>query len=59
MDYRTILKKYMRHVGEQEGIYFLPDEVTDPENTLTPGERQVLREVARELNNRGVDHDHQ
>lgn len=47
MDYRELLKKYMAHVVESEGVHFL--HVGRPEVDMTAEEWEELRQISREL----------
>ncbi len=48
IDYRTLLKKYIHHVGESEGVDFIGcGRVKD--GNFTQDEEGVLFELAREL----------
>lgn len=45
VDYRVLLKKYIDHVGQEEGTAFLDDEWL---NTLPVDEAAALREIDAE-----------
>ena len=47
MDYRELLKKYIRHVGEMEGIDFL-GERWRPSDHITDEEWKTLNELSEE-----------
>lgn len=52
IDYRILLKNYMRHVGNCEGNFFVPfDKDNDilVYNDLTKDEIQKLQEIEKEL----------
>lgn len=49
LDYRLLLKKYMNHVGEQEGTYFTGNSLRF-NTTLTPEEFKELKLLADEVN---------
>ncbi len=55
IDYRELLKKYMRHIKEEEGITFLNSLNTGPNNSwsddvlFTPQEVEELRKVEKEI----------
>lgn len=51
IDYRDLLKKYIRHVGQSEGSTFLGDQNvrrSDQWDQLTPGEQEELERLDRE-----------
>lgn len=45
MDYRLLLKKYMRHVVEEEGTTFVGQGMSSTWGMLTAEEQTALREV--------------
>lgn len=56
IDYRLLLVKYMQHVGEIEGVTFIPDGPCDPSThyrhlcRFTAEEIDMLRELDKETN---------
>lgn len=49
MNYQQLLKKYMKHVGEEEGIHFVPT-VYDKE--FSEEERLELDKISKEIYDR-------
>lgn len=52
MDFRELLKKYMAHVGEEEGTFFLPAAGAIPsgiQNAFTAEEAAELQKISTEL----------
>ena len=51
MDYRELLKKYMLHVGEQEGITFLDSMHNQPSGFVefSKEEQNELRKIENEI----------
>lgn len=46
MDYRALLAKYMNHVCEEEGIYFMPRE---HDKEFSAEERAELAKIRKEI----------
>jgi len=49
MNYRELLKKYMNHVGHEEGVYFIPEPNTFDFDKIEIEELETIRaEIEKE-----------
>lgn len=51
MDYRELLKKYINHVGCEEGVSFLSDKFMCHQTYLTKEEIEELQKLDKEAQN--------
>lgn len=52
IDYRDMLKRYINHVGEEEGVYFHDETIfSDEENKLFD---KLVKEINEEMKNENI-----